>query len=173
MATHTVLSPSHLHTTGAADAAMTQCWVLAPGRALHFHADQSVQVHVTQGRVWATLDGPHAGAPNDLGDLFLDADHPLTLQPGQRLLVESFGGARHAGASRLVWTPAPQVMQASGTSTWREAVSALAAWLAEASRLGLSRGRGFARGSRFAWLGRLGTERRLQCQPGPGCHGVG
>jgi|GEM_PF-1231934 len=170
MATHTVLSPSPLHTSDAANVAVTQCWMLAPGRALHFLADRAVQVQVTQGRVWATLDGPHAGAPNDLGDLFLEAGTPLTLRPGQRLLVESFGGASHDAASRLVWTPAPQAARASA---WREAVSALGAWFAEASRLGLARWLGLARGSRFARLGRLGTERRLQCQPGPGCHGVG
>lgn len=173
MATHTTLSPTPLHTTGAADAVMTQCWVLAPGRVLHFHADQAVQVQVTQGRVWATLDGPHAGAPNDLGDVFLDAHTPLTLQPGQRLLVESFAGASQSAASRLVSTPVGATAQAVQVSTWREAVSALAAWWAEAIRLGLSRGRGFARGARLAWLGRLGLQRRLECQARPGCHGVG
>lgn len=170
MATHTVLSPSPLHTTGAADAVMTQCWMLAPGRALHFHADQAVQVQVTQGRVWATLDGPHAGTPNDMGDLFLQAGIPLTLRPGQRLLVESWGGTGRHATARLVWSSAPQ---AAPVSAWREAASALAAWFAEASRLGLMRWLGLARGSLFARLGRLGTESRLQCQAGPGCHGVG
>lgn len=170
MATHTVLSPSPLHTTGAADAVMTQCWMLAPGRALHFHADQAVQVQVTQGRVWATLDGPHAGAPNEMGDLFLQAGTELTLHPGQRLLVEAWGGKGRDAAARLVWSPAPQVAR---VSAWREAASALTAWFAEASRLGLTRWFGFARGSRLARLGRLGTESSLQCQASPRCHGVG
>jgi hypothetical protein len=170
MATHTVLSPSPLHTSGAADAVMTQCWVLSPGRALHFHADHMVQVQVTQGQVWATLDGPHVGAPNDLGDLFLQAGTPLTLRPGQRLLVESWGGKGLDATARLVWTPAPQAVR---VSVWREAASALAACFAEASRLGLRRWLGLARGTRFARLGRLGTESGLQCQAGPGCHGVG
>jgi hypothetical protein len=173
MATHTVLSPSPLHTTGATDAVMTQCWMLAPGRALHFQADQAVQVQVTQGRVWATLDGPHAGVPNDLGDLILQAGTQLTLRRGQRLLVESWGGKDHDAASRLVWTPAAQAVGAVPVLAWREAVSALAAWFAEAGRLGLTRWLGLARGSRFARLGRLGTESSLQCQAGPGCHGVG
>lgn len=153
MATHTVLSPSPLHTPGAADAVMTQCWMLTPGRALHFHADQAVQMQVTQGRVWATLDGPHTGAPNDLGDLFMQAGARLTLHPGQRLLVESWSGKGLETTSRLVWTPVPKTAQ---LSAWREAASALAAWFAEAGR-----------------LGRLGLKRGLQCQTGPGCHGVG
>lgn len=59
-------------------------WQLAAERAISLRPRQAGMLRMTQGRVWATLDGPQQGAGNESGDHFL--------QPGQRLLV---GGGQH------------------------------------------------------------------------------
>ncbi len=144
----------------------TLCWQVAPGRALQFQADKAVELQIAQGRVWATLDGPHAGAANDWGDLVLRAGDRLTLQSGQRVVLESWSEGTPGGASRLVWSSAAQAAQASSAGWWVLG-SDLVAWFAQTGRLLL------AWGGRATGLGRLGSQGRLQCQPGPGCHGVG
>jgi len=149
----------------APDAATPLCWQMAPGRALQFQANKPVELHIAQGRVWATLDGPHAGAGNDGGDLVLRAGDRLTLQRGQRIVLETWSEGAAQGPARLVWSPAAPAAQTPGAA--RRAVgSVLAAWLSRLGRLA------FARGGRSGF-GRLGLQRGLQCQPGPGCHGVG
>jgi len=164
MASKSVLNSQQSSST--LDPAKTLCWQMAPGRALQFQADKAVELQIAQGRVWATLDGPHAGAANDWGDLGLRSGDRFPLQPGQRRVAESWMDTARGGAARLVWSPAAQAMQATGPAWWA-AGSAFAAWLAQTGRLV------FARGRRAAGLGRLGAQRRLQCQPGPDCHGVG
>ncbi len=67
-------------------------WVLPAGHALTLQSRHARALHVTQGRVWATLDGPHAGPGNDRGDLVLQAGERLNLQAGQRVVIEPLGG---------------------------------------------------------------------------------
>lgn len=152
--------------SSALDPAQTLCWQMAAGRVLQFQADKAVELQIAQGRVWATLDGPHTGAANDWGDLVLRSGDRLTLQRGQRIVLESWSEGPSGGAARLVWSPAAQAVTALSAG-WRAARSAFAARLAQTGRLV------FARGGRAAGLGRLGLKSCLQCQPGPGCHGVG
>ena len=64
--------------------------MLASGRALRLHARDRSVLRVVQGRLWATFDGPHQGAPNDLGDRFLGAGECLELFPGRNLLIEAW-----------------------------------------------------------------------------------
>lgn len=147
MASKSVLNLQQSLSTSAATP--TLCWQMAAGRALQFQADKTMELQIAQGRVWATLDGPHAGAANDWGDLVLRSGDRFTLQRGQRMVLESWSDSATGGAARLVWSPTVQAVPAHRV-TWWVAGSALA-----------------------AWLGRLGAQSRLQCQPGPDCHGVG
>ena len=79
------------------------CWRLPAGRAISLYPDRSGWVHVVQGRVWATLDGPHAGPE---ADLFLkDGDH-LLVKGGQRVVIEPFGAGGLATAAAFDWRPA-------------------------------------------------------------------
>jgi hypothetical protein len=48
-------------------------------------------LRLSQGRVWATFDGPHSGHGNESGDHFLWAGQQLAVRAGQRLVLESWG----------------------------------------------------------------------------------
>lgn len=73
-------------------------WVLPPGQAVTLQSADDSALQVTQGRIWATLDGPHSGPANDLGDVVLQAGERLALRAGQRVVIEAFlpGVARRA-----------------------------------------------------------------------------
>jgi len=157
--------PSALHSQPSlvrSEAVETRCWQLPPGRVLSFQADKTMVLQVAQGRVWATLDGPHTGAANDLGDVVLQSGERFTLEPGQCILVESWSKSSGTVGARLVWSRVPREDVAR---------SVFGTWLAQA--LGLL----LPRGGRTARLGRLfgvfGYQSGLQCHAGPGCHGVG
>ena len=79
--------------------------MLVGGRALRLHARDRSILRVVQGRVWATFDGPHQGAPNDLGDRFLGAGECIELFPGRNLLIEAWGQSR-AEPARFSLEPA-------------------------------------------------------------------
>lgn len=84
---------------------VSRCQMLAPGRALTLQAQQAGWLRVSEGRIWATLEGPHAGPANDRGDWFLDAGDELALLAGQRVVVESSGATTNLPAS-YEWVPA-------------------------------------------------------------------
>ena len=71
-------------------------WVLPAGCAITLEVPDESALAITQGRVWATFDGPHQGPANDLGDLILAAGERLPLHAGQRVVIEpwSLGGAQ-------------------------------------------------------------------------------
>ena len=147
---------------------------LTAGQAVRFQAKGSTELHVTQGRVWVTLDGPHCGAANNWGDVVLQAGERLSLQQGQGLVVESWGGANHAAQARLVGVLAPAALPVL-RNTGATVGSAFGAWLAQAGRPLVSRDWRGSGGGRFGgFFGRfLGGQGRLQCQASPGCHSVG
>jgi hypothetical protein len=65
-------------------------------------------LRVTQGRLWATVDGPHHGPTNDQGDLVLNAGERLHLRAGQRVVIESWSGChleRGTGTAYFTWEP--------------------------------------------------------------------
>ncbi len=72
-------------------------WVLPAGCAVTLNATTGAALHVTQGLVWATLDGPHSGPANDLGDLMLHAGERMALKAGQRVVIEAYEPAARAG----------------------------------------------------------------------------
>lgn len=59
-----------------------------------------LQVH--SGCVWATLDGPHTGAANECGDVFLSAGMHMHLPAGRRVVLEALHQADGA-AAQLRW----------------------------------------------------------------------
>lgn len=79
-------------------------WQLPGGRAITLQPHESGLLRVAHGRLWVTFDGPHAGAPNDLGDRFVGPGEPLPLLAGQRLVAEAWTDGAPACFS---WDPLP------------------------------------------------------------------
>ncbi len=107
-------------TTTAETGAATQrnpvgCWKIAAGRAVTLHPAATGVLQISHGRVWATLNGPHA---RRAGDLFLAAGESLRLLAGQRVVIEPFGAAGQADAA-FDWVSAP----ASPATRWPAAVA--------------------------------------------------
>lgn len=144
-----------------------QFWQLKAGHALSFRAEGPTELHIMQGRIWATLDGPHSGVAYANGDLVLRSGDCLTLRRGQCIVVESWG-TRPQEAARLLWrvrsAATPQTAGHATVSVPRGCLAALNQLLVTLRR----------RTGRFgSFFDRFGAQGRLQCQAGPGCHGVG
>ena len=77
-------------------AALTECWKLDAGRATTLQPRQPGVFRVTQGAVWATVNGMQHGEPELPGDRLLKVGDSLALQAGQRLVVESWDAAPKA-----------------------------------------------------------------------------
>jgi hypothetical protein len=89
--------------------ALPGTWKLAVGRAITLEPREAGTLKVAHGQVWATYDGPHRGALNDLGDHIVGVGEQLRLRPGQRLVVEAANGGQPAYFS---WDPLPQPVAA-------------------------------------------------------------
>ena len=89
MITQTVLEMQQSRTAGA----LPGCWQLAAGRAVTLRPREAGVLRISQGRVWATVDGPHRGLVPNLGDHVLGAGQHLTVRAGQRLVLESWDAA--------------------------------------------------------------------------------
>ena len=83
-------------------------WKLAPERAVTLNPGQVGLLRVTEGRVWATLEGPHHGPANDWGDIVLRSGQQICLLPGQQVVVEAYPVAANDGAASFSWEPAPE-----------------------------------------------------------------
>ena len=81
-------------------------WKLGAGQAVTLHDTRAAVLRITCGSVWATVDGPHAGPANNQGDIFLNAGERLTLQPGQRVVIEPWSVCA-TEAVYFAWDPAP------------------------------------------------------------------
>jgi hypothetical protein len=86
-------------------ALVPECWKLAPERAVTLRPDSAGLLRVSQGRVWATLAGPHQGPANDWGDVVLRGGEQLPLQPGQQVVLEVYADAVNEPAY-FSWEPA-------------------------------------------------------------------
>ena len=85
--------------------ALAGCWKLDAGRALSLQARRAGVLRIAHGRVWATFD--HADQPGSAraGDHILSRGESLHLQPGERLVMESFG-IGHTPSACFSWEPA-------------------------------------------------------------------
>ena len=90
----------------ASSAQAAGSWKLVNGHAVTLHDRNAAVLRITCGSVWATVDGPHAGPANNQGDLFLKAGDRLTLQPGQRVVIEPWRASANE-AVYFSWDPAP------------------------------------------------------------------
>lgn len=107
---------AELQTVSAHSPAANGCWRLAAGRAVSLQSREAGDLHIAQGRVWATLDGPHA---RRTGDLFLEAGETLHLPAGRRVVIEPSSANGQPATAAFDWVRAP----ASSTSHWPAAVA--------------------------------------------------
>ena len=63
-------------------AALPGTWKLGAGRAITLHPREDAVLKVAHGRLWLTFEGPHAGALNEQGDLFLEVGDQITVPAG-------------------------------------------------------------------------------------------
>jgi hypothetical protein len=102
MAAHTLLN---LQPSSPTDR-LAGTWKLAPEQAVTLNPGQAGLLRVTQGCVWATLEGPHHGPANDWGDIVLRSGQQIRLLPGQQVVVESFTTCANDAAACFSWEPA-------------------------------------------------------------------
>lgn len=96
------------------------CWSLMPGTALSLLPREAGVLRIASGRVWATVDGPHAGHGNESGDHFLQAGEVLAVRAGQRLVFEPWGETLRSPVY-FDWTPAVVDLAVPATH-WQVAV---------------------------------------------------
>ena len=107
--------------------ALSARWKLMPGSAICLHSRKAGVLHIEQGRVWATFDGPHQGHGNEPADHFVQAGQQLALRAGQRLVIEPWCSVREAPVY-FAWTPAPAAITVHATR-WKTALTQrLQAW---------------------------------------------
>ena len=121
-----------------------ECWKLGPERAVTLLPDGAGVLRVSQGRVWATLAGPHQGPANDWGDVVLHSGEQLQLQSGQQVVVEVYGEAVNEAAF-FSWEPSAPVAAVphAGLVPWGDV---LARPMLATDRVLLTLGRAFVRG---------------------------
>jgi Protein of unknown function (DUF2917) len=83
-------------------------WKLARGRVITLRPATDGILRVAQGRVWATVDGPHGATPSDSGDHVLEVGRSMWVGAGQRVVIEAWN---RVGAAFFSWDPVvPPVM---------------------------------------------------------------
>jgi hypothetical protein len=85
--------------------ALAGCWKLDAGQALSLQARRAGVLRIAHGRVWATFDHADQSGSTRAGDHFLSRGESLYLQPGERLVMESFG-IGHTPSVYFSWEPA-------------------------------------------------------------------
>ncbi|WP_427914682.1 DUF2917 domain-containing protein [Ramlibacter sp. MMS24-I3-19] len=111
-------------------------WKLEAGRALTLHPAEPGELRVHEGRLWATLDGPHSGSMRGLGDLVIEGGGTLQLRAGQRVVIEPAGIAEAVYFSWTVAEQSPRVpCWEPVAQSWRELQAGLALTGGAAARL--------------------------------------
>lgn len=82
--------------------ALPGTWQLARGRAVTLRPRTDGILRIAHGRVWATVDGPHGGTPDDAGDHVLQVGRSMFVRCGQRVVIEAWNTS---GASYFAWDP--------------------------------------------------------------------
>lgn len=91
-------------------------WKLRPGQVIRLQPSQASRLRITEGRVWATFDGPHHGPANDLGDHFLSAGQGLRVCAGRPLVIEAWADEETSAWLELTPLAAPVKPRVAG---WR------------------------------------------------------
>lgn len=138
--------------------ALPGTWKLARGRALTLRPGTDGVLRVAHGRVYATVNGPHGGTPDDSGDHVLEVGRSMYLRAGQSVVIEAWN---QRGASYFAWDP----VFATATERPRVTAAALVQPLADlrtACSLALrALGQLAAGAARLAWDRLRGGESRL------------
>ncbi|MBC7436137.1 MAG: DUF2917 domain-containing protein [Bdellovibrionales bacterium] len=98
-------------------------WKLGEGRAISLHPREAAVLRIAHGRVWVTFDTQRVGHGNELGDYFLTAGEGLTVQAGQRAVIEPFG-ARPQDTAYFSWDALPAAVRSPvrAVSHWQLSV---------------------------------------------------
>lgn len=88
-------------------------WKLGAGQAITLQPTEHGTLKVAHGRVWATFDGPHQGALNDLGDHVIGVGERLWVRAGQRIVIQAWDRRQPAYFS---WDPAAAPAAVRGVS---------------------------------------------------------
>lgn len=98
-------------------------WKLGAGRAVTLHPREDAILRIAHGRVWVTFDAPQRGFGNELGDYFLSAGEQITVQAGQRAVIEPYG-PKGEGAAYFSWDALPAAVRnpVRAVSRWQLAV---------------------------------------------------
>jgi hypothetical protein len=107
----TAAQATSLHPSAAP--ALPGTWKLGAGRAITLQPLQDGVLRVAHGVLWATFEGPHAGAPNALGDHFVEVGDTVRIAAGERVVVEPWG--RNANAY-FTWDPVAEPVRVRGIS---------------------------------------------------------
>lgn len=136
-------------------------WKLQADRAITLRPAEDGSVRVAHGRVWATYDGPHRGALNDLGDHVIGAGDRLWVRAGQRLVIQAWD---HGAPAYFSWDPVARKapVAAVGIADIVQPIADLRLALAIGVR---ALGRLAAGLAHFAW-DRIGVRQRPACPHG-------
>ncbi|HZY16089.1 MAG TPA: DUF2917 domain-containing protein, partial [Ramlibacter sp.] len=83
-------------------------WKLPGGRAATLRPVTDGILRVASGRLWATVDGPHGGRPDDAGDHILQLGRSMYVRAGERVVIESWDPDRPA---HFAWDPVAAAAQ--------------------------------------------------------------
>ena len=96
-------------------------WPLAAHRAISLRPDEPSRLHITQGRVWVTLNAPHVAG--GLDDHVLGAGQSLDVPAGAHVVMEPWA-APDALPVRFDWCVVPVPLRAPATHRFgREVVA--------------------------------------------------
>lgn len=118
--------------------ALPGTWKLGAGRAITLAPREDAVLRVAHGSLWVTFEGHYGNAPADSGDHFLTVGQQVTVQAGQRVVLEPMGATRSAPAY-FNWEPVPALVAQPlrATSRWQMAVVQPLADLRLATLMGL------------------------------------
>ena len=119
-------------------AALPGTWKLGAGRAITLAPREDAILRVGHGALWVTFEGQYGNSPADSGDHFLTVGQQVTVQAGQRVVLEPMGATRSAPAY-FNWEPLPALVAPPlrATSRWQMAVVQPLADLRLAALMGL------------------------------------
>ncbi len=119
-------------------AALTGTWKLGAGRAITLAPREDAVLRVAHGGLWVTFEGQYGNAPADSGDHFLTVGQQVTVQAGQRVVLEPMG-TRRSSPAYFNWEPLPALVAQPlrATSRWQLAVVQPLADLRLAALMGL------------------------------------